>query len=246
MNALNANFAEDRQFFSDEGFTLAYNDVRREYSFTLASGTVIISDFYRVQSIEVREGIVAFRMLLGNTVKRMLFNNSRIDSRQLPAGENEIGLNQILLEGDLFVTTDLQNWDTLAYLNRQLQVFYGADARFLSDSPRYFLRQDASNPALASISKTIPIAGGTSSRSLSMTLDWQGLGALRFDADLLYYEPLNGINAQEIYNELGNLLVENGAAQFSRLDGSFRTVFPDGTDINTPAQLPDNQDLLPL
>jgi RHS repeat-associated protein len=246
ISLINQNFADDREFFSDENFTIAYNDVRREYTFTLESGKVIVSDFYRVESIEVRGGVVAFRMILGDSIKRMLFNNEYIDSRQLSAGEGETALNQIRLGSTpdaQFITSDLQNWDTLAYLEGELQVFYGADARFRSDTVRYFLRRDAVNPNLTSISLTIPEAG--TARNLTITVDWQGVGEIRINADLLSYEQLNGVLAQEAYAELSNLLVENGAVQFSRRDGSFRSVFPDGTDINTPSQLADNSDLLP-
>lgn len=242
----------DRTFFSDENFLISYNDVLQEYRFTLASGAVIITDFNRVESIQVRDGAVAFRMLIGDIVKRLIFNNSFIDVRQLTSGATEAALTQIQLGEGQFITTDLLGWHTLAYYDNQLRVYYGSDARLLSDTAYFSIRQNIINPLqsdLAWFESASPNA-----RRINISLDWQEMGDLRFAEGQIFIESLasqdnsEDLAAQSIFedlNTLDSLLLEDGAVQFTRRDNTFRSVFPDGTEIETASELSENFNLMP-
>jgi RHS repeat-associated protein len=237
----------DRIFFSDENFTVAYNNDNRQYTFTLRSGTAdeirIVTDFRHIESVQVRDGAVAFRMTVGDTVKRLVFNNRFIDIRQLTSGATEAVLTQIQLDDRQFITTDLLGWDTLAYYNKQLRVYYGNDARFLSDSAYYLIQQNATNPQqhnIAWFESNSPTA-----RRINMTVNWQSMGDLWVTEGQVFVEPLAGQRIAESLDSLKALLLEDSAVQFTRINNTERTIFPDGTEIESPAELDEDFNLLP-
>lgn len=233
----------DRTFFSDENFMVAYQDTRREYTFTLASGKTIITDFFRIAGIQVQNGFVHVTLNTGDS-QRLVFNNDIVDIRQLSSGENEEPINQIQLGSNRFVSTDLQGFDTLAFVDDQLRVLFGRDARFISDEVRIFLRQ---NPATAihTASLLMPVGGSATPRTIPFTLDWTQMGDVRIADRQLSVAPLDGRVLTEPLDNIAELLLDNGAVRFTRRDSTFRTSFTDGTDIETPATIADNSNLLP-
>ncbi len=228
----------DRQFFSDENFLVAYNDVTRDYTFTMSSGMVITSTFTQIDSIEVRDGVVAFRVNDGNTIKRIVSDSSVVNVRR---SGGELANFTLQFDGNT-INTDLAVWDTLAYYGNQVRAYYGTDSRFLSDNPNLSFTRDSVNNR-QNIVLTLPNDNGALSATLN--LDWTGLSDVVVNQGNITTQTRNGTIAIEALDNFSSLVTDNGTVQFARRDGTFRTVFSDGTDIFTPAQLANNSDILP-
>ncbi len=245
LTVRNDSLTGERQFFSDERFLVGYVDARREYSFTFDDGRVIRTDFFGIQSIEVRDGVVGVRLSgsEGETAQRFVTDGALLDMRRL-AGSDEAGeaLAQITLDNGRFITTDLQGFDTLAYLGGEVRAFYGHDARLLSDSAQLSLRQENGQTA-AILFYTAP--GSSVTRRIPITVDWEGLGEVRIRDGALTVDPLANGEWSEPLETLNSVRAEESAAQFSRRDGTFRTTLPDGTEIETPASLTEEDALMP-
>ncbi len=243
----NENLSGTRTFFSDAGFMVGYVDGRREYVFTLENGSIIRTDFFGIESIEVQNGVIGVRLLNSEgdrTVRRFVTDGSLLDMRRLAGGSDATGeaLAQITLDGERFITTDYQGFRTLAYYQGEVRVTYGADARLLSDTAQLSLRQDGDQ---SQITLFYAPAGSGVSRRVSMAVDWDGLGDIRIQQQTVTVEPLAGGSLREPLDALNALLIEDGAAQFSRRDGTTRTALPDGTEIESPAALAEADSLLP-
>jgi RHS repeat-associated protein len=234
----------DHIFFSDENFMVAYQDTRREYTFTLSDNRTIITDFFRIRGIQILDGFVHVTMSTGDS-QRMVFNSDTIDIRQLSSGDtSEEPLNQIQLGSNRFVTTDLQGFHTLAFVDERLRVLFNDDARFISDEVRLSLRQ---NPATSihTISLLMPVAGSSTPRAIPFTVDWVRMGDIRVAEGQISVEPLDGRILAEPIDNVSEVLLQNAGVRFTRRDITFRTSFPDGSDIETPSEQASNSDLLP-
>lgn len=242
--AQHGNLPEAAVFFSDQNFELAYDRVQRLYTLTLADGRVILTDFFRLRSLEVRDGVVAARAVEDGELKRLIFDGNRVALRQVTGrSQTQEQLNSIRLEDGEFIITDLEGFDTLAHLGGQLRVLYGADARFISDAVRLEqLRQNNERPAQTDV---VIAAGGTQPAPLTLTIDWTRFGDVHIAGDELRVIPLSNRQSVEPLAALEAVLLEAQAVRYARADGSFRTVLPDGTDIETPASRPANPDALP-
>ena len=121
---------------------------------------------------------------------------------------------------------------------------FGRDARFISDEVQIFLRQNNAT-AITSISLILPVVGNTTPRTISFTMDWAQMGDMRIAEGQLTVAPLDGRVLTESLDNIADVLFENGAVRFTRRDATFRTSLTDGTDIETPATLAENTDVLP-
>ncbi len=199
---------------------------------------VITSNFTQIDSIEVRDGVVAFRVMDGNTIKRIVSDSSVVNVRR---GGGELAKFNLQFDSNT-ITTDLAIWDTLAYYQNQLRTYYGTESRFLSDNLNLsFMRDNLNNRQ--NVTLTVQNEGSTS--SVQLNLDWTRMSEVIVNQGSITAQARNGTLASEFLSDISTLVVDNGAVQFSRQDGTFRTVFPDGTDIFTPAQLSNNSDILP-
>ncbi|GAB5491617.1 MAG: hypothetical protein Phog2KO_18320 [Phototrophicaceae bacterium] len=228
--APNAN----RRFFSDENFLVSYNDVTRDYIFTLASGMVITSTFTQIDSIEVRDGVAGFRIINGDRLNRIVSDSQNINIRR---GGGELA-NFVLTFDNNSITTDLAVWDTLAHYENQVRVYYGTESRFLSDVVNLNLIR---NP----LNNRQNIVLNLQEKQITLNLDWTRFSDVSVSAESVTTQARNGITASEPFIDLARVFTDNGAVQFLREDESFRTVYPDGTDIFTPSQLSNNSDILP-
>ncbi len=237
----NTNLAinPERRFFSDESFSVTYNEVSRNYTFTMRSGMVLVTSFAQIESIEIQNGFAAVRIALGDTIKRLVFDNQSINVRR-SSGDTP---NYIIELDDDTITTDLSGWDTLASYLGQLRVYYGMNARFISDRISLNLTQGT---VANRQSITLPIIREDNLiDTLSMSLDWHRISEISITDDTLTTQTRNGIQSDESLAELDTIFSDDGAVRFERVDGSFRTVYPDGTDISTRATLASNADTLP-
>lgn len=235
-------------FFSDQEFEVAYDNVQRVYTITLDDGRIISTDFFRVQSLEVREGVVAAIVIEDETPKRLLFDGALVDLRQVTGrSQTQEQLNIIRLENEQFISTDLEGFDTLAYLGGQLRVLYGDDARFITDLVRVEqLRQNNDLPDQTDLIMDVPINGDVNrTRSLTLTVDWTQFGDITIENDTFRVIPLSQRESTEPLAGLESALFEAQAVRFTRLDGTFRTVLPDGTNIETPLAINADADALP-
>lgn len=105
------------------------------------------------------------------------------------------------------------------------------------------------------VDPTLPIAGVGTSGAISPTagrtifdvklrhdrqttlfhLDNFMMGDVTISDGLLRVQPLDGRTVEELLINVTEFLLETGAVRFNRADGSFRTSYPDYTDIETPA-----------
>lgn len=250
-------------FFSDQNFTVEAFENENEYRFTIhnfdGSQTQIISDFRRVQWIQSRNGVISFAMLPEGeeTEKYLIFNNDYVDIRRISSGETEAALYQIKLEPNgQFIQTDFLGWNQLAYYDNQLRVDYGRDARFLSDTAYYLIKQNSGNPELNDIA-WFASESPTATR-LDFQIDWQGLAEVEIAAGQVRVQNLLGENTPKSLDELYHtidptlnekaLIIKQGAMLFTGGSGENRTyltVLPDGTRIETPSQLNTQSDILP-
>lgn len=237
----------DRVFFSDQGFTIAYNSNNAIYTFTLADGTIITTDFFQIDSIEVREGSVAARVNNDGTARRLVFtpDNERIDLLRFGGGTPDIeAISRIRVSDTSNITSDLRGFDTLAVVGGQLRVYYGDDGRLLSQNLVLDLRQNDANPARHDYRFTFASEGG-GMRDVLMSLEWRRMGDVRLDERNLAISPLDSRTLVEPLATFAGLTIREGAVRIERLNGSVRTSFPDGTDMSASATLSSNSALLP-
>ena len=227
----------EARFFSDQDIQQAsYNSSNQLYTFVLANGQTIVSDFYRIDSIQALDGLIEVRMILQDEAgqpleRRLIFDAASLELRRragLSASQEPI--NEIRMGPDAFINTDLEGWETLAVLNNELRVYYGPDARFLSDNLRVdsLLRDNADR----SIHR-VRLASGTSSQT-DFELDWRGMGDLRVQGGVISVMPLDGRVITEVLERVSQVLIEQRAMRFTRTDNTFRVSLPDLTEIETP------------
>lgn len=224
----------NRRFFSDENFLVSYNDITRDYTFSMASGMLITTTFTQIESIEIQNGVAAFRIISGNTIKRIVSNSQTLNVRR-SGGELA---NFTLQFDDNIISTDLAIWDVLAYYNNQVRAYYGTESRFLSDTVNLSLMRDTVNNR-QNITVIMPAVSPT------LNLDWTSMSEVIISQGEITTQTRNATIATESLSNLSAMLTDNSAVQFARLDGTYRTVFPDGTDILSPSQLANNSDILP-
>lgn len=230
---------DDKLFFSDENFMVAYSEINDTYTFTMSSGMVITSDFASVQSIQVENGVAAFQMQIGEVIKRLVFDTPSVNLRQLTSGTNEAALYQIDFQDDEFIVSDFLGWDTLAYYQGQARIYYGTDARILSDDVHLSIRQDNENL------HSLTLIGDNNLRRLEVNIEWMQISGVRIEQGNLSVDVRNGVSASESIENLTSVFLEDGAIQFTRRDGTYRRIFPDGTDIHTPVEIANATDVLP-
>ena len=234
-------------FVSDEDVQVAFNPTRLEYIFDLQdTGTRIITDFFRVQAIEVRDGIVVARVNTDGTERRFIFNGALVDIRRL-AGNAESGeeaTNAINLENNQSIVTDFEGYDTLAYLDGELRVLINDDSRFIMEDVRVDLRQNNTNRSIYEIDFRIPTTNNQT-RPLRMQVDWRNIGEIAVREDNLTVQRFNGTLVNSSLSNLSSVLLQNSGVRLGLVDGSFYTSLPDGTEFTTPSSLPDNSDVLP-
>jgi len=225
-------------FFSDENFLVSYNATLFEYTFTLESGQTIVSDFFNVREIQVQNGIVAVTTAIGEQTQRLLFDSSTVNLQRFTQGPDEMAINRISLDEDArFIVTDLVDYHTLAYLGGQLRVIYNQGGRFITDIGRISaLRQDRSAAGQHRIELQIPVPDAPEPRIIPLSVDWQRMGDIRLLDDQLDIVALDGLMTSEALVDVRGLVVEDRALRIARRDGSFRTVLPDGTAFETPAE----------
>ncbi len=232
-------------FFANEDFMVAYDSNRRIYTLTMASGQTIITDFFQLIDLQVIDGTVIARVQTEQGVRRFFFTGDLVDIRRLAGGEgNEEAIVRINLEDDQSIVTDFEGYDTLAYIDGQLRALYGDDARFITEQVRLDLRQDNNDRDLHEIVFLAPTADGDT-QSVEMLIDWSQMGDVRVTGQDVLVDPIDSRALFEPIRNLREIVIDEGGVRFARLDGTYRTSLPDGTTIDTPAQLPDNADLLP-
>lgn len=244
--------AQRSTFFSDENFRVAYNDLNDTYTFTFTEreDAVLVTDFADVESVIVQDGIVVFRMIIGDVIKRVVFEDTDIEMRQLTSGENEARLYQISLSDDNALTTDLLVYNVLAFYESQVRVYYPNNARLISDNATMTLRRSTINADYHAINVAIPSTTGSTgatsgTENLALQIDTARLNDIVITQSDLIVEARNGTTLTEPLSTTESFLFLDGAAQVTRRDDSIRTLLPDGTDIPTPAELPQNSAALP-
>ncbi|MCU0513767.1 MAG: hypothetical protein MUE40_14510 [Anaerolineae bacterium] len=151
--------------FTDQNFEIAYDTPNGIYTLRLANGQTIITDFYRIDSLIAREGLVLAQMTYtdptGALLPRVgLFSGTLIDLRRRSGQAiNEVPINEFRLENDQFIFTDFTRWDTLAYVAGQLRVLIGQDTRVLLRPVQAVLQTERGRPDFYELRLTH--AGGT-------------------------------------------------------------------------------------
>lgn len=249
LSIQNANLSDnpDRRFFSDENFTLIFNEISREYTFTMSSGMTIVTPFAQIDSIEVRDGFAAFLITVNGEQKRLVFNNQVINVRR--SGTEAINYT-IQLDGNT-ITSDLALWDTLASYSdpdsgqNQIQLYAGDNSRFISEITNLNITGDTTTN-VQTISFLAPQLNSQITASVTLAIDWYRISEILIDVENITALTRNNIlPVREAINNIESVLIHNGAIRFARRDDTFRTVYPDGTDILTPSVLTENSDILP-
>ena len=222
---------------------------------TLENGQSFRLDFYRLDTILAVDGLVA---VLTDDGQRWLLDGQAFELVRR-GGLNGEGINaepvNLLRIDTTEIQTDLQVWDTLAYLeqngSRQLRVLYGTDFRFISGRGNVdlFQRGNSLRPELDDEGTDTSYAEITWRREenpLSLAIDPEGMGDIRLDAATLRVMPLDGRDLSESVENIDSLLIEEADVRFVRFDGSYRTSLLDTTDIETPAEIVIEQGLSPF
>ncbi|MGJ3238100.1 MAG: RHS repeat-associated core domain-containing protein [Anaerolineae bacterium] len=224
----------ERRFFSDEDVSVNYNDSTRTFTFSTAGGQVIRTNFAQIESIEVRGEVVAVRISDGEQAQRMVFDGQAIEVRysggDSPAYTIQADERQLVTDGAL--------WDTLAIYQDEVRLYGVTGGRLLSTRQTITINGERAD-GIQLIS--IPAEGQT----VSLRVDWARLDTIRLNTEQLEIEARNGTLSAEPIAELTGVWIEDGAVRYTRRDGTYRTVYPDGTDIRTPTQLAENADILP-
>ncbi|MEM9951281.1 MAG: RHS repeat-associated core domain-containing protein [Chloroflexota bacterium] len=223
-------------FASDSSFAVTYSNITDNYTLTLDNGVVIRTTFDDVAFIQVVENntLIQFE----NDNKRIITDSMSID---LQATDNAAIFN-LTLDGET-LSTNLNAWDTVAVIDGYVRVYSGLDSRFISD----VLPQSITGSVVTASQQIILPVTRLNGVSESATLDisWARFDDVVVSDGLLYTVSRNGVISEEFLDEITNIETDDGAVRFARSDGTFRTVYPDGTDISTRATLADNDDLLP-
>lgn len=249
LNIQNANLAvnPDRRFFSDENFTIAFNETSREYSFTMNSGMVIVTPFAQIDSIEVREGFATVLITVDNTQKRLVLNNQNINLRRSATDSINYTLQ---LDGNT-ITSDLRVWDTLASYAEseseqgEIHLFSGDNSRFISEITNLNITGN-SDTNEQEISFSAPQLDSSIRGNVTLTIGWHRISEIRLDSENISTLTRNSeIPVSEAINNIESVLISEGAVRFARRDSNFRTVYPDGIEISTADFLSNNSDILP-
>ncbi len=247
-------FATENTLFVVNEDIAAFEVVQGIFNFTLASGQTFQTDFYNTDTVQVVDGLVAMRLTSG---QRVLLSGETFDI-QRRGGLNGQGPNiepalEFLLPNEDYIYTDFVGWDTLAYLNldgrRQTRAVYGNDYRLITDINRLELFQrgfipedDAAEGVDTSYTDALIDLPDS---NVTLNIQPDGMGDVEVANNQLLVRPLDGRMITEPLENVNRLLIENAAARVERVDETYRLSLPDGTEVETPAEVQTNSQLLP-
>lgn len=240
-------------FFTNQNVTeLAH--VAGYTTIRLENGQLIVTDFYRIEALLAVDGLVVLRMDDG---QRIILEGNSFDFRRRGGingeGPNAEPVNLMQVDGTT-IQTDLSAWQTLAALRDDdgytLRVVYGSDMRVLADSINVdlFGRGNAARPDLNPVdvnTRLIDITLKREDNPLPLEIDPTGMGDVLIQAGRLRVQMLDGRETDEALVVAGQLVIEDEAIRYQRLDGSTTLSLPDNIRIETPRAFVDNPTALP-
>ncbi len=220
--------------FTRQRITVAYNSNSGLYTLTTSGGRSLITDMTRIASVQVADEAFSVTITPPAGTDPVRIVTTADDSRLLRLNAEK---HVLRLPGGQYVESDLLGWDTLAYIDDELRVYYGGDGRLLADDVRF---DDLNLVQTDPLTANIRHAADTDLR-----IDWRGMGDVRLQNGLWRVQPLDSRELVEPAATLDTLRIVNAAVQFQRNDGSFGLSLPDGTSIETPAQSQQSAAALP-
>jgi RHS repeat-associated protein len=225
-------------FFADQNFEIAYDSPNRVWTFRLANEQTIITDFDRIEAIlALQNNVVVIFGQQGDIQQKAIFDGNLIDIRRRRIQPStEAPITEIRLEDGRYINTDLRGMETLAYLDGQLRVLYGADMRFISDIVALeTLIQNPLNPQFYDVVLQNPVRN----EFLNITYDLAGMGDIAITDTDITITPLDGRRISERLVTTRRLLLEQAGVRIERADtpNIFRLSLPDGTEVETPAPI---------
>jgi YD repeat-containing protein len=191
---------------------------------TLANGQSLITDFYRIQSIQAVNNLfqVVFetgQVFLGSGQSFEFLRRGGI----LGEGPNAEAVNLIRVDG-AEIETDLQAWTTLAMMAEDLRVYYD-EMRYLGESHDVSLFSDNGR---------LQITDG----SLNVDVEPFGIADIVARGGNLIVQAIDGRELSQSLDNMRELLISNRILRFYLNDGSSRLLLTDGTLIETPNSIP--------
>lgn len=249
--------------FTNSSFRFSIDSVAGIWTLELFAGTgdtisqTIVTDFYRVQSIQAVDGEVS---IITTNNQRLVLSGPHVEiTRRAQQGPNEEPVNEIRLEArnngfERRIFTDLMGYHSLwyDYAQNETRVLYGDDARlFIRNQPYVdlFIRDDDEAPILSvdggdittrqliDLAFYVNINSSNANKVLDSeaSLDLENLGDVDISDTQIEVTALDQRRFIEPYANIQRLYTERGAIHVTRKDGTFRTLFTDSTDIGTPA-----------
>jgi len=230
-------------FYTNQEVRVAYAAGSATYTFTLASGQRIVTDLYRISSIQAIDGIVAVRLFHTEedgttTERRALFDSELIDLRRIVLAPNVTPQNRFVLDDGSYVQTDNAGWTTLAVLDGELQVLYGGAAPFLFAEGRFITDDVRVDALLLENGQSLIQHAANSDSQLSFRIDWELMGDVRLRDRQLSVTPLDGRQLSQPAETVESLLIEAGAVRYALRDMGYLLSLPDGTliEADTPPE----------
>ncbi|MDQ7034449.1 MAG: DUF6531 domain-containing protein [Anaerolineae bacterium] len=222
----------------------------------LANGQLIETDFYRIAELRAVDGLVILRTVDN---QRIILDGDNFNFRRRGGlngeGPNAEPINIITVDGER-LDTDMSGWQTLAAIRdgagRYIRVEYvqNTDLRFIADTLNInlFQRGNALRPELNSPevdTRLIDISIQREDDSLPLIIDPLGMGDVIFSDGNLQVKPLDGRVTTVASENVEQLIIENLAIRYQRLDGTYLLSLPDGAQIETPTTIADDAQALP-
>ncbi|MGJ3239861.1 MAG: DUF6531 domain-containing protein [Anaerolineae bacterium] len=207
------------------------------------------TDFYDVSSIRIGAEAVVVRLRDG---QRLLLSGDRVSLTRRGGisgeGPNAEPIHVVSVDETTLIT-DGDGWQTLAQIDGQLIVLYESGFALVSDARSGSLlrrgnriRPELNAPLIDTRLFDVRL-DDLQGQVLTLTLDPAGLETVRVAPDEVGVRFIDGREASESRPDLRDLIIDDGALRFERMDGTMSTLLPDNTRFlmpTTPYILPQN------
>lgn len=216
-------------FFTDQDI-LALETIGGITTIGLADGSSIRTDFYRIRSIQVLDGLLE---LTFDTEQKLIAQGQTFEFLRRGGtngeGPNAEPVNTIRVDSTS-LETDLQAWRTLAILGEDFRVYYD-EMRYLGESSTYSLFFDEN--ILLTDGETI------------MTIDPLGIAEIDMRGETVTIHTLDGRRVNRSRLPVYDISISNRVITIRLDDGSSSLSLPDGTLIESPSAIPVDNTALP-
>jgi YD repeat-containing protein len=217
-------------FYTDQDI-LALETISGITSLSLANGQSIVTDFYRISSMQSVDNTLVVNFVDG----QQMVSTDQIFEFLRRGGINGEGPNvepvNLIRVSGAELQTDLEAWQTLTIMSEDVRVYYD-ELRYLSESPALSLFSDDG---------MLQITEG----EISMSVEPRGIGDILLRGGSLTVKALDGREITQAIHSVYDLTIADRNINLRLQDGSSRLSLPDGTLIETPNAIPVDNTALP-